>query len=136
MEQYSKSLKVFISYSHKNTEDKNQIVRYLAKSGNQFEILSDEMLKPGYDWNTILTRFRDEADVFLLLVSEFYLSSETINNELRQILERGNSGKAYVIPVILSECSWSNMPFAKSRLFQNSEFQLVGSKIKMPLMNK
>ena len=106
-------MKIFISYSHNNNEEKNQLVRYLAKSGNQFEIFSDEMLKPGDDWNTILTRFRDEADVFLLLVSDFYLRSETINNELKQILERGNSGKAYVIPVILTECSWSDMPFAK-----------------------
>lgn len=113
MEQYSKPLKIFISYSHKNAEDKNQIIRYLARSGNQFEILSDEMLKPGDDWNTILTRFRDEADVFLLLVSEFYLNSKTIHNELRQILERGNSGKAYIIPVILNECAWTEMPFAK-----------------------
>lgn len=114
MEQYARPLKVYISYSHKNTSEKDDIVRALLQSSSQYEILSDDMLRPGDEWNTILTRLRAEADVFLLLVSNAYLASTTIpSKELPQVMERGDQGAAYVIPVILENCNWSDQVFAK-----------------------
>jgi|GEM_PF-4109869 len=114
MEQYARPLKVYISYSHQNTSEKDELVRSLLQSSNQYEILSDEMLSAGDDWNAVLTRLRDEADVFLLLVSPAFLNSATIpSKEMPQIMSRGEAGTAYVIPVILEPCEWSKEPFAK-----------------------
>lgn len=107
------ALKIFISYSHKSMDWKNEIADRLSKTGN-YEILCDDILRPGDEWDTVLTRHRSEADLFLLLVSESYLTSQKINTkELPQIMERGTNGEAYVIPIILEDCGWSNMPFAR-----------------------
>lgn len=114
MEQYSKPLKVFISYSHKNAGEKEEIVRSLMQTSSQYEILSDDLLNPADNWDMVLTKLRSEADVFLLLVSQFYLDSSTIPTvELPQIMKRGEDGSAYIIPVILEACPWSDRPFAK-----------------------
>ncbi|MHA4846057.1 TIR domain-containing protein [Flavitalea antarctica] len=114
MEQYSRPLKVFISYSHSNTNEKDVITRLLLQSGNRFEILSDTLLQPGDNWREVLMRMRDEADVFLLLISQFYLDSRMIpSHEMPQIMRRGDAREAYVIPIILDHCSWDQEPFAK-----------------------
>ena len=113
MEQYSRPLKVFISYSHSNARERDEIVKSLLQSTNQYEILSDDLLKPGDNWDEVLIKLRDEADVFLLLISQFYLDSKTIHSvELPQIMERGQSAEAYVIPIILDDSAWSERPFA------------------------
>src|SRR5688572_31363717 len=114
MEQYSRPLKVFISYSHSNTSEKDVITRLLLQSGNRFEILSDTLLQPGDNWREVLMRMRDEADVFLLLISQFYLDSRMIPSlEMPQIMRRGEAREAYVIPIILDHCSWDQEPFAR-----------------------
>jgi internalin A len=115
---YSIPLKIFISYSHANIKEKNEIVRSLSQSAAQFEILSDDMLKAGDEWNAVLTKLRAEADVFLLLVSPYYLQSKTIEvHELPQILKKAETGTAYIIPFILEECDWHNRLFAKFQAF-------------------
>jgi len=114
MEQFSAPLKVFISYSHSNTKEKDEIIRTLMQSSTRYEILSDHLLTPSDNWREVLIRLRNEADVFLLLISQYYLTSRTIDSfEMPQIIERVETGKAYLIPVILDNCEWLNEPFAK-----------------------
>ncbi|RYE58510.1 MAG: TIR domain-containing protein, partial [Sphingobacteriales bacterium] len=114
MEQFSAPLKVFISYSHKNTREKDEIIRTLMQSSNRYEILSDHLLTPADNWRDVLTRLRAEADVFLLLVSQYYIESPTIRNaELPQVFEKVEAGQAYLVPVILERCEWRNQEFSK-----------------------
>lgn len=113
MERYSRPLKIFISYSHKNIREKNELVKYLLQSGNQYEILSDDLLRPGEDWNAVLTNLRAEADVFLLLVTNDYLTSTKVPIDLEQIMKRSEAGEAYVVPVILSDSDWTQAAFSK-----------------------
>ena len=48
-----------------------------------------------------------KANVILLLVSTDYInSSEHRNVEVKQIMEKYNSGKAKVIPIITKKCHW------------------------------
>jgi hypothetical protein len=83
-------------------EIKNELVRVLSSAGSDYEILSDDLLKPGLDWNKSLTNMRNEANVFLLLVDKNYLESTTIKStEIPQLLKRAKSGEAYVVPYIL-----------------------------------
>src|SRR5688572_6191466 len=101
------SLKVFISYSHRDSAMKEEIERRLRAGIEDAVILSDVLLEPGSDWSKVLTGMRNEADVFLLLVSEAYLNSTTIKSiELPQVMKRGADDQVYVIPVILEDCNW------------------------------
>ncbi len=54
----------------------------------------------------------NETDIFLLLVSNNYIQTlDKVNSTLQAIMEKASAGKAKVIPVILEECPWQQLPF-------------------------
>lgn len=56
----------------------------------------------------------NSADIILLLVSSYFLSSEHgWNIEMSKALERHKAGEALVIPIILRPCMWDMTPFAR-----------------------
>ncbi|HEV7350952.1 TIR domain-containing protein [Telluribacter sp.] len=107
-------LKVFISYSHKDREVKRELENYLASYKDQLVILSDDLVSSGSNWEQAIKDLRSETDVFLLLVSESYLSSTPVNKlELPHIVDRSTKSFAYTIPVILQQCNWQQKDFSK-----------------------
>ena len=111
---YTPPLRVYISYSHQDTAIKDRIVSSLKRVPFPCEVMLDHNLSPGDEWRAVLHKMREEADVFLLLVSGNYLNSKMVPEaELPHILERGDAGTAQVIPVILEKCDWVNQPFAR-----------------------
>ncbi|MBX2923481.1 MAG: TIR domain-containing protein [Chitinophagaceae bacterium] len=109
----SPPLKIYISYAHSNAAEKNKIVSLLSKYTDQYEVLPDDLLYPGDVWDKKPDDSGMKADIFLLLISPFYLQSKTVSaTELPQIMKRGEAGEAYVIPVILESCNWSDQPYA------------------------
>lgn len=93
-------------------EIKNQIERVLSSNIKDLVVLSDSHLEAGSNWAKELTVMRNEAKIFLLLVSNAYLNSKTVDEELSHIMHRAEKESAYVIPVILENCAWQNKPFA------------------------
>ena len=101
----NESLKGFITYSHDNTEAKNELRKRLAVMEQQNELVTwdDGQLTPGDKalQEDILEKVAD-SDLLLYLVSAASLASKNCNRELAEAIE----GDKRVIPIILEHCDW------------------------------
>ena len=101
----SKPLKGFITYSHENTEQKDELRKRLAVMEQQNELVTwdDGQLTPGDGalQKDILKKVAD-SDLLLYLVSAASLASKNCNKELAEALRR----EIRVLPIILEHCDW------------------------------
>ena len=115
----SKSLKGFITYSHKDTEAKDELITRLAVMKQQNELITwhDNEMLPSDKWREEIfsTRLPD-SDLLLYLVSAASLASENCNKELGIALKKNMKP----IPIILEDCDWKK--------HQLGEFQALPDK--------
>ena len=114
----SKPLKIFITYAHKNTKAKDELVTCLAimKREGLISIWHDNEITAGDTWRDAIFSNLDDSDILLYLVSVYSLASENCNKELAAAL----NANIRVIPVILESCDWLN--------HQLSDFQALPDK--------
>ncbi|MYB00145.1 tetratricopeptide repeat protein [Candidatus Poribacteria bacterium] len=115
----SKLLKVFITYAHKDSEAKDELITRLAvlKHEGLISIWHDNEIVPGDKWREeIFSTHLPTSDILLYLVSAYSLASENCNKELGIALDE----KITVIPIILEYCDWLN--------HQLSDFQALPDK--------
>ena len=100
-------LKGFITYSHEDTEAKNELRKRLAVMEQQNELVTwdDGQLTSGDGalQEDILKNVAD-SDLLLYLVSAASLASKNCNKELASAL----NAEIRVIPIILESCDWLN----------------------------
>ena len=112
----SKPLKGFITYSHEDTKQKDELRKRLAVMEQQNELVTwdDGQLTPGNKalQKDILKEVAD-SDLLLYLVSAASLSSKNCNRELVEALNR----EVRIIPIILEPCDWQT--------YQLSDFQVL-----------
>ena len=98
-------LKGFITYSHENTAQKDELRKRLAVMEQQNELVTwdDGQLTPGDGalQEDILKKVAD-SDLLLYLVSAASLASKNCNKELAEALKQ----EIRVIPIILEHCDW------------------------------
>ena len=98
-------LKGFITYSHENTEQKDELRKRLAVMEQQNELVTwdDGQLTPGDGalQEDILEKVAD-SDLLLYLTSAASLASKNCNKELAEALKQ----EIRVIPIILEHCDW------------------------------
>ena len=101
----NKSLKGFITYSHEDTEAKDELRKRLAVMEQQNELVTwdDGQLTPGDGalQEDILKKVED-SDLLLYLVSAASLASKNCNKELAEALKQ----EIRVLPIILEHCDW------------------------------
>ncbi len=105
---------VFMSYSHKDEELRQEIEKHLAGLHRQGAISSwhDRRIGPGEEIHSQICAQLDAADIILLLVSADFLASDyCYDREMMRAMERHEEGSARVIPVILRPCDWHALPF-------------------------
>ena len=102
----SKPLKIFITYAHKNTKAKDELITHLAvmKREGLISIWHDNEITAGDTWRDAIFSNLDDSDILLYLVSAYSLASENCNKELAAAL----NADIKVIPVILEFCDWLN----------------------------
>lgn len=72
----------------------------------------DRCIIPGQEFENQIDLYFSQADIILLLISSDFIASDYCYQvEMTNALERHNRGEAVVIPVILRECSWHQLPF-------------------------
>ena len=111
----SKPLKIFITYSHKNTKAKDQLLTRLGRLKREgvIDIWHDNEILPGDKWrDTIFSNLAD-SDLLLYLTSAHSLDSENCNEELAKAL----NAEIRVIPIILEHWDWQS--------YQLSDFQAL-----------
>lgn len=104
-------LKVFISYSHKDEEFKNELGTMLAGLQRRgiVDAWEDRRIEAGDEWNQSIQDAMNECDLAILLVSADYLASRFIQeDEQPRLLQRRQDLQLRVIPIIVRPCPWQS----------------------------
>ncbi|WP_418602394.1 toll/interleukin-1 receptor domain-containing protein [Hwangdonia sp.] len=110
------AVKIFTSYAHEDEGLKDEMDKYLKvlKRSGKIDAWNDRELIAGQEWNAGIMDELAKANVILLLVSVDFLASDFIwDKELAEAMKRHEAGDAFVVPIILRNCKWTSMPFAK-----------------------
>ena len=102
----SEPLKVFITYSHRDTDAREELRIRLAVMEQQgmITLWDDNKILPGDEWYKDISDNLADSDILLYLVSASSLASKNCNKELGDAL----SSEIRVIPIILERCDWQN----------------------------
>jgi len=105
-----------MSYSHADETMKAELDKSLImlKRSDKVEVWQDRQLMAGQEWDSTIRNELASADIILLLISVDFNNSQYIwDKELAVALDRQEKKEARVIPVILRECEWQDMPYGK-----------------------
>lgn len=103
--------RVFVSYSHKDEELRDQLEVQLSMLKRQglIEVWHDRRLLAGDHLDWTISAELDRADVVLLLISPDFLASDYCYKiEKGRALERHRQGTARLVSVILRPCDWTH----------------------------
>jgi len=104
------TLNLFISYSHVDMSIVEKLVKHLRplEQNNAVSVWWDRCNHPGSTFLPTIDKNLENSDVILLCLSSNYLVSEACIKEAKVALSLRDSGFVSVIPVILSECAWTD----------------------------
>jgi len=97
-------MKLFISYSHKDEQYKDQLETQLSilKRNKVVSSWHDRKIIAGQEWKGEIDNNLEESEVILLLVSPDFLDSDyCYDKEMGRAIERHDNKNAIVIPIIL-----------------------------------
>lgn len=101
---------IFVSYSHHDAAyvAEDSLLGYLKGLQNDgARFWWDQSLQAGDVWDDQIKQHLLEADIALVLVSQWLLNSEYIRNvELQLLLQQFRRHGLIIFPVILSACDW------------------------------
>ncbi len=106
---------IYISYSHKDKKWLDRVFKHLQVLQQQgrvgeFRIWADTDIKPGDRWQEAIDQTLHQATLAILLVSPDYLASEFVNEvEARRLLERSETERLPIIPIIVRPCNWQQV---------------------------
>lgn len=108
----SRRSRVFISYSHADTEWLNRLQKHLRPLEREGAIVwADTRIKAGDQWREEIRAALAETKVAVLLVSADFMASEFIvTNELPPLLKAAEDEGATILPVIISASSFLRTP--------------------------
>ena len=102
------------SYSHADEAQRNELEKHLSPLKRMGKITTwhDRRIVPGQEFEHQIDHYFSQADIILLLISSDFIASDYCYQvEMTNALERHKKGEAVVIPVILRECAWHQLPF-------------------------
>jgi len=107
-------MKIFISYSHKDTIYKDCLVKHLKLFQGEIHLWDDQKIKAGDNWYSEIEDALKTAEAAIMLISTDFLSSEFIlGDEVPILLNRKAKEGVKVIPVILKPCLWQKIEWLK-----------------------
>ncbi len=115
--------KIFISYSSKDRELREifeeHLKVHLASATFNYEIVwSDVEIPAGVNWHNEIQSALQTSNIGILLVSPRFLGSKyCTGDEFRQMLDRQESERYHIIPVLLRECNFQNNGALKATQF-------------------
>lgn len=109
-------INVFLSYSHKNEDMRNELETHFAvlKRDNIINLWHDHRLTAGTEIDPEIKKNLEDSDVFLFLISPYFLDSNyCYETELALAEKKASSGQGIIIPIILDPCEWLQTPLKK-----------------------
>ncbi|NOU19791.1 MAG: toll/interleukin-1 receptor domain-containing protein [Bacteroidales bacterium] len=106
--------KLFISYSHKDSDFKDSFISHiklLERQGKLFQ-WHDQMIDSGDEWKQSILDNINSANIIILLISVNFINSDFCwGIEMEIAMKRHENKEARVIPIILRPCDWHTAPF-------------------------
>lgn len=109
-------IQIFISYSHKDTSFKDELISHIYPLVrlNEIKLWEDGKIIPGQEWEIEIMNKLNESDVILCLISSDFISSEFCYSiELNEALAFHERKQKVVIPIFVRACFWKKLPIAK-----------------------
>lgn len=129
----SGTLNVFLIYTKQDSGTLLQLLRHLDPIKNDLKVhfWYDDPVFPDKEWYPqIVSRF-EEADVYLLLVSNALMYSKFMEQvEFKMIIDRYKIAKSKVIPLLLENCPWDVDFNADQYTFSFKELDVLPEKSK------
>lgn len=100
---------VFISYSHQDETEKDEIVAHLSvlESEGLLDVWVDDRIGAGSEWAKDIDQAIGHARVAILLITKNFLTSKFIlQTEVPRLLQRRQDDSLTVFPVIARHCAW------------------------------
>jgi len=101
---------IFISYSHKDKNEKKKVEEHLSifkKYSNTLTTWSDTELKCGDDINPEIIKAINKADAAILIISTNFLNSDFIRiEEIPRLLRRREKAGMPIFPFVVKTCNW------------------------------
>ncbi|WP_437713549.1 toll/interleukin-1 receptor domain-containing protein [Sorangium sp. So ce448] len=110
------TIKIFISYSHKDESLRDELEVHLAslRRDNLIDQWHHRRIGAGDDWKKAIDEHLDRSSIVLLLVSPDFIASDYCYDiEMTRAVNRHARGEARVIPIIIRHSDWNNTPFAR-----------------------
>ncbi len=110
------SIEIFFCYAREDEALRQRLEKQLKALKRQgfIDIWHDRDISAGTEWEREIDKHLNTADIILLLVSPDFMASDYCYGvEMKQAMERHESGQARVIPVILRPVYWQGAPFGK-----------------------
>jgi hypothetical protein len=111
---------VFISYSHRDRELRQELDKHLSNLKRQNIIITawyDGDIVPGTEWEPQIIKHLNTDQIILLLISADCMASDFCYSiEMTQAIARHNANQARVLPIILRPTDWKGAPFAKLKI--------------------
>lgn len=107
------ALKIFISYSHKDEDFKDDLVTMLEGLKRQgiIDPWQDRRIEEGDEWYQEIQDAMNECDLAILLVSQNFIASRFIQDEeLPRLLKHRSESGLRVVPIIVRPCKWTSEP--------------------------
>jgi len=101
--------KVYAIYTSKDNDLIQSLLRHLKplEEDGSAMIWHDDPIHSGRPWKPKNESRLNQADIFLLFVSNAFMHSEFIQQlEFKKVIDRYKAGSATVIPILLDECPW------------------------------
>jgi hypothetical protein len=129
----ARPIRVFVSYSHQDAEYVDEkkgksLLAYLRGTleDEGFSFWWDARLNAGDLWDDVIRKELEAADIALVLVSQYFLSSKYCKDvEAKTFVARRKAAKMVVFPVIVASCEWDRHEWLKSTQFEPREGQTV-----------
>jgi TIR domain len=108
---------IFISYSHKNEVEKDELVEHLdvIVPGSEIDLWNDDRIEAGGDWEAHINEAMAKARVAVLLITKEFINSKFIKSkEVPKILERREKDGLIVFPVIARASAWQTVTWLRA----------------------
>lgn len=115
--------KVFISYAHEDESWRKDLNKHLKGLERQKLIKTwhDREITAGSEWKREIDTHLESADIVLLLISADFINSDyCFDVEMSRALERHDAEEAKVIAIILRDCDWKSLSFARLQALPES----------------
>lgn len=104
-------INIFIAYSRKDKEYLDELLLALKvlqrTEGKELQIWCDQEIDAGKEWKKEIEQELESADIFLLMVSRYFIASEfCVSIEMKRAIERHEENTTRVIPLIIRQCNW------------------------------